>query len=245
MLLSQPILVPCPRALSYGSAFGHVCSLTCILLKSCNGLNARVFQIANVGFFDVDGKTASRAASVGTMFIHGSRTGGGGTHYLGRGEGGHLNLAITVTTVDQLQQPTKEQCTSSCGQTLDEPRAVVAVSGTSTVCDHTCADLGDKVGGRFGSLSCGAGNPEVYGGHCRRCFVDVDQARLAESALLREAERREEDGLGGGQHVIMCDTMRPPDSASCSSRCGSKSDTVSATTWATIETTCSQTEISA
>ncbi|CAM9729877.1 unnamed protein product [Scytosiphon promiscuus] len=92
----------------------------------------------------------------------------------------------------------------------------------STVCDHSCGSE-ESGGWRFGGRSCGAGDEDRYGSHCRLCYVDADEALKAERLL--ESQQRQA-GHDGGQHVVMCDTMRPPESPNCSLKCATKLDTI-------------------
>lgn len=112
--------------------------------------------------------------------------------------------------------PSSETCSSACGSSAETG----LLTGTSTVCDETCAV------GRFGSLLCGAGDAHKYGAMCRLCYTDLIQAHEMERSLRAIASDPHEDG-GEVQHVIMCDTMRPPEAAACSSKCSRKRNTVS------------------
>ena len=60
---------------------------------------------------------------------------------------------------------------------------------------------------------------------CRLCFVDVEEARRQEQSLA--LTRSDIEGGEEASHIIMCDTMRPPEAAECSDKCGRKKDTVS------------------
>ena len=60
---------------------------------------------------------------------------------------------------------------------------------------------------------------------CRLCFVDVEEARRQEQSLA--LTRSDIEGGEEASRIIMCDTMRPPEAAGCSDKCGRKKDTVS------------------
>lgn len=114
-------------------------------------------------------------------------------------------------------------CKEACGMSADPMFA--AHGSMSTVCDRTCdPGLG---GARFGGFMCGAGDPQKYGDHCRVCYLDVDEARRADS-LIRNGDHA---GVGkaaaDSQHVVMCDTLLPAPPAVCSAKCAMKDDTVS------------------
>ena len=77
----------------------------------------------------------------------------------------------------------------------------------------------------------------LYGEECRTCYTDEVKAVEAERRLrlsdLGESDDGDEDraqanGDRYGEHVIMCDTLRPPSSPDCNSKCRIKLDTVSA-----------------
>ena len=90
---------------------------------------------------------------------------------------------------------------------------------------------------RFGGYLCGAGNATLYGESCRTCFTDLHEAQEVERRLrLGEAvgmnDIDSEDALDDlaeerGMHVVMCDTLKPPPSPSCTRKCHVKTDTVS------------------
>lgn len=210
-------------------------------------------KIANVGFLDVDPNTVGKALASETMFIHGSLTGGGGTQFAASdrstavaaaaAQAAHSEETTTTTpTADQQSTVTRTmeasmdpgddaasgdfsaftaECRAECGS------AVLDGEGgglfMSTVCDHSCASEESGGGWRFGGRTCGAGDEKRYGSHCRLCYVDADEALRAERLL--ESQQRQA-GHEGGQHVIMCDTMRPPESPNCSLKCATKLDTV-------------------
>lgn len=98
-------------------------------------------------------------------------------------------------------------CKEACGS---DAAASSLVRGTSTVCDPTCTASGS----RFDGYLCGAGDSETFGAMCRMCYIDVAEAREAESKLA------------AGLHVIMCDTKRPPAAVECSDMCRLKKNTV-------------------
>ena len=107
-------------------------------------------------------------------------------------------------------------CNAACG---GEHAAGLPV-GTSTVCDDTCAGKST----RFDGFLCGAGDTDRFGSMCRLCFVDGEEARRQEQSLA--LTRSDLEGGKEASHVVMCDTMRPPEAAECSDKCGRKKDTV-------------------
>lgn len=150
------------------------------------------------------------AVASNTLFIHGSISGGGGTQF--------LNPAKLAGRPGRMGKGSIYQCKEACGR----PNYELSLVGTSTVCDRTCDAPGSS--GRFEGLLCGAGDAEEFGIHCRLCYTDVAEARKAEEAL-RSDNRTAETGVRG-KHVIMCDTLRPPQAAVCSEKCARKVDTV-------------------
>ena len=159
----------------------------------------------------------SDAVAGHTLFIHGSKVDEG-------------NLASLKATKDERKQTIASTrhlsdhtatpppgCNAACGSKDTTGLPV----GTSTGCDVTCA--GESP--RFGGFECGAGDSETFGFMCRLCFVDVEEARRQEQSLA--LARSDMEGGQEASHVIMCDTMRPPEAAECSSKCGRKEDTVS------------------
>lgn len=169
-------------------------------------------QISYVGYEHVDHTTVSDAVAGQTLFIHGSRVEEGNLASLRATNYGRTSATATGR---RLSDDTHSVCHTACGSadTAGLP------AGTSTVCDDTC----DGESARFGGFLCGAGDSAKFGSMCRLCYTDVDEARREEQslALARPAGDQE------ASHVIMCDTMRPPDAADCSDKCGRKEDTVS------------------
>lgn len=190
------------------------------------------------------------------MFIHGSLTGGGGTQYVSdhtravaaaaaAAAAGSLHSSGEAVRVMASSEeaggggggPSVAECRAECGG----PVAIATTeeggrqaggggngddngkSGLYTVCDHTCASI-LRGGWQIGGQSCGAGDEGRYGSHCRLCYKDASEALRADRLLESRARQA---GHEGGQHVIMCDTMRPPESANCSPKCATKLDTVS------------------
>lgn len=187
------------------------------------------------------------------MFIHGSLTGGGGTQYVSdhtravaaaaaAAEAGSSHSSGEVVRVMTSSEKAAgggspvAECRAECGS----PVAIAATgeggglvggagnddngkNGLYTVCDHTCASI-LRGGWQIGGQSCGAGDEERYGSHCRLCYKDAGEALRADRLLESRARQA---GHEGGQHVIMCDTMRPPESTNCSPKCATKLDTVS------------------
>lgn len=166
------------------------------------------------------------------MFIHGSMSGGGGTQFVSDHaravaaaaalERGETTTAATAessrlsSVAPGESRPGAAGCQPECGGAVRE-------GVLSTVCDPVaCSSAG---GWRVGGMLCGAGDEERYGMGCRQCYLDNDEALRAERLLESQARQ---SGHEGGQHVIMCDTMRPPQSTNCSKKCATKLDTVSA-----------------
>ncbi|CAN0206206.1 unnamed protein product, partial [Ectocarpus sp. 12 AP-2014] len=81
------------------------------------------------------------AVAGGTLFIHGTPNDGG------------VNMAGSNELA--------ERCTVSCGFRFPNAHAVMAPSGTSTVCDRSCY-AGGRDGARFGGHLCGAGDVAIY-----------------------------------------------------------------------------------
>lgn len=173
-------------------------------------------QIANVGFIDVDRNGVSDAVARGTYFIHGSSTGSGSQKFA---HGAAVTLAHAFATVENREgQPL---CKAACGLMLSSGKNE---DGMLHVCDPSCAP-GDQ-GGRFDGYLCGAGDSATFGEGCRTCYTDQAKAAKAEEEL--RLDEGPGDSARHGRHVIMCDTLRPPSSPECSSKCSIKPDTVSA-----------------
>lgn len=167
-------------------------------------------QISYVGYEHVDHNTVSDAVAGQTLFIHGSMVDEGNLE--------SLKATKKATATGRRLSAHSSVCQAACGS---QDAAGLPV-GTSTVCDNTCT--GDS-SARFGGFLCGAGDSERFGSMCRLCYVDVEEARKQEQSLALERS-----SVGGEQvasHVIMCDTMRPPEASDCSDKCGLKKDTVS------------------
>lgn len=207
-------------------------------------------QIANVGFLDVDPLTVGNAVASETMFIHGSLSGGGGTQFVSERAREAAAAAavsrgglVSTTAAESLKLAGSSVATAAAGS--QPPSATVGCrpecgsagsgGGPSTVCDPEGCSAADGGSGRVGDGLCGAGDEERYGGHCRRCYMDADEAIEAERVLERQAGQA---GQEGGQHVVMCDTLRPPQSTNCSLKCAAKVDTVSIIHAAQVETCC-------
>ena len=174
-------------------------------------------QIANVGFMDIDRKGIADAVAKGTYFIHGSSTGSGSQKF--------AHHAADVLAHAFVRADTREDqplCRSACGR--PPSWGGVDEEGMSHVCDPSCT-LGHQ-GVRFDGYLCGAGDPMTFGEGCRACYTDEGMAREAE--LLLRSDESQTDSDRHGRHVIMCDTLRPPSSSECSSKCSMKLDTVSA-----------------
>lgn len=186
--------------------------LLCFQLN-CPWWEWRLCQIANVGFLDVDNRTVLNAVASDTLFIHGSLTGGGGTQHLAK-KSSKVKSEISVL---KEERNVDDVCKASCGTN------VLAIDGASTVCDETCDSTG-RYGARFDGLFCGVGDPDTYGTHCRLCYNDLDAARRQELAMINDNRT---DANSHAQHVIMCDSLRPPEAADCSPKCAMKLDTVS------------------
>lgn len=122
---------------------------------------------------------------------------------------GHQPLHETVAS-----EPLEGSCSSACG---NQDTQGLAPLGTSTVCDKTCA-----IGAPYDDYLCGAGNPEKFGSMCRLCYTDVDEARKVELDLQVDSV----DGNETKKHVIMCDTMQPPELDDCTDECARSEDAV-------------------
>ncbi|CAM9733800.1 unnamed protein product, partial [Laminaria digitata] len=179
-------------------------------------------QIANVGFLDVDGRAVSRAVASDTLFIHGSLTGAGGSMFQAKGAA-DASLVQSLRASPSQGGVAVDGCTAFCG---------MGGTGASTVCDRSCRG-GVNLRARFGGWMCGAGDAAEYGPHCRTCFTDVEEALAAEEEneeVEKMLEMGGQRGRGQGRRsphrVIMCDTLLPPPSPACTSKCHMKSDTV-------------------
>lgn len=161
---------------------------------------------------DVDQPTILKAVESDTLFIHGSRTGGGGSMFKTEAIAGDVSKALGS---GGRRGVASENCKGACGAADPE----FAAQGRSTACDRTCYP--GQGGARFGGFMCGAGDAQRYGSHCRVCYHDVDEARRADNFLP--------GGNGAAAdswHVVMCDTLLPPQPAVCSAKCAMKDDTV-------------------
>lgn len=164
-----------------------------------------IWQISNVGYEHVDHESVADAVSTKTLFIHGSHVDDGNVASIRA-----TKTEATGRRVLKVEEDSDIGCQTVCGGT-----ASGLPSGTSTVCDKSCAD------GRFDGYLCGAGKSSKFGASCRLCYTDVVEARKVERVL-----RAGEDGEGEAKHVIMCDTMRPPEAEECNEKCSLKQDTV-------------------
>lgn len=165
-----------------------------------------------MGYERVDKNAVSDAIAGQTLFIHGNSISGRiinpveGTATISAG-----TSHVTLVPLDQNDEPL---CESPCG--ID---VVGLPQGTSTVCDPSCSSYED----RFGGFLCGAGDAIKYGAMCRLCYTDIATAMEAERQIMASHGDSESEPT----HVIMCDTMRPPEAPGCSDECNIKKDTVS------------------
>lgn len=170
-------------------------------------------KISNIGFMDVNAHTVGKAIESDTLFIHGSLTGGGGSMF-------NVRAARDTSRALELLGRSKpiDKCTAACGSST----SISSEVGVATVCDRSCRP--GEYGPRFGGLNCGAGDPERFGEECRMCYNNLTVAKEAEAQLAQKnAVRR----VGFAQeHVIMCQTLLPPPTSACSSKCMKKADTV-------------------
>lgn len=214
----------------------------CPLPLSLTPTGRRGAQIANVGFLDVDPLTVGNAVASETMFIHGSLSGGGGSQFVSdraraaaaatalAKSGGKISTqaaeSLRLTGSSVAAANTAVGCRPECGSSADS--AGSADGRPPTVCDPVGCRSAAATEGWSGLIDggkvCGAGDEERYGSDCRRCYVDTGEALEAERLLESQARQA---GLEGGRHVIMCDTLRPPQSTNCSLKCATKVDTVS------------------
>lgn len=194
-----------------------------------------------MGFLDVDAPTVGNAVAGETMFIHGSLTGGGGTQFSSPRTKAVATAAAAQSRLAAASPPNRlgeggepfpphspaaADCKPACGSPPageGEGEGAMSMSmSMSTVCDRaSCSSPG---GWLVGEEQCGAGDEDLYGRYCRSCYLDEHEALQADRLL--EAQARQA-GHEAGQHVIMCDTLRPPQSADCSRKCATKVDTVS------------------
>lgn len=109
-----------------------------------------------------------------------------------------------------------DNCTRTCGSSASRNE------WTATVCDRSCSP--GEHGPRFGGLNCGAGDTKEFGENCRTCYNDLAKAKEAEEQLVQRNALR---GVGLTQeHVIMCETLLPPPTSACNSKCTREVDTV-------------------
>lgn len=186
-----------------------------------NALSVRyTSQISYLGTEHVDKSIVSDAVAGHTLFIQDSKAEDKTI--------GSINIASELPSKGQPEaftshQPLREtvapeplewSCLSACG---DQGTQGLSPPGTSTVCDKTCAR-----GAPYDGYLCGAGNPYMFGSMCRLCYTDVDEARKVE----RELQAGSVDGNETNKHVIMCDTMRPPELDDCADECARSEDAV-------------------
>lgn len=168
-----------------------------------------------MGFDHVNHDSVSNAVASNTLFIHGSRV----------DEGNIASLKATEESADRsgslrATAEARSGCFSACGGGDDSGLP----DGLSTVCDDTCAGSG----ARFGGFLCGAGDADKFGETCRLCYTDVYLANQMQAKLMKSTDVLEGEET---RHVIMCDTMRPPEALECSDHCASKKDTVRKIEW--------------
>lgn len=185
-------------------------------LPACPRCSTHPCQISYVGYEHVDHSTVSDAVAGQTLFIHGSRVDEGNLASLDATKHERLQAFASGRRLSDDTETPPPACNAACG--IDVAGLPV---GTSTVCDDTC----DGASARFDGLLCGAGDSDRFGPMCRLCYVDVGEARRQEQSLA--LMRSDVEGGPEASHVIMCDTMRPPEAAECSEKCGLKKDTVS------------------
>lgn len=163
----------------------------------------------------MDNRTVGNAVASDTLFIHGSLTGGGGTQFLAKKTSKENEAPQRRPGVGDGED---EVCKTPCGTT----NTMLGIDGTSTVCDDSCDPTG-PYGARFDGRFCGAGNATVFGSHCRVCFYELEAARRSELALQGGSDSPD---AAHEQHVIMCESLRPPEAVDCSMKCAMKTDTV-------------------
>lgn len=161
-------------------------------------------QISNVGVAKVSSDAVTDAVAGDTLFIHGSSV-----------SGGSIDTRREASDHVAEQPEPKLMCESACGKEM-----LGLPEGMSTVCDATCS----VEEARFGGFLCGAGNTRKYGAMCRMCYVDLDVAIQADRKLRVSSDHQ---GDSGAMHVIMCDTLKPPQVSGCSEECSRRKDTVS------------------
>lgn len=153
-----------------------------------------------------------KAVESDTLFIHGSPT---------NGSGSMSKAKATINTSHALELLGKnmpsDKCTAACGGS-----SVSRMGWTASVCDRSCST--GEHGPRFAGLNCGAGDTLKFGENCRVCYNDLAKAKeveeeLAQRNALREMELTQE-------HVIMCETLLPPPTSACDSKCMMEVDTV-------------------
>lgn len=159
-------------------------------------------QISNVGFLDVTETAVVKAASEGTLFIHGSVNSGGSV--------------ANLVAQRQIRTQTLTDCTSVCGS-VGASRLPVEMSA---FCDPTCSPKWSAGGPRFGGHLCGAGDVSWFGSSCRLCYTDQDAALAADLALASP------DAESSDLHVVMCSTTKPPADVRCSPGCKKTDDAV-------------------
>ncbi|CAM9459802.1 unnamed protein product [Scytosiphon promiscuus] len=206
--------------------------------------------ISYVGNEHVTQATVSDAVAGQTLFIHGKRVDGatvpaaakaGSSNIVAdkrrvkrdrkrrhRRRRRRLAAAASVATAEKGAGQPVAACSSHCGAGSDNRGLLPA--GTSTVCDATCVADGAGNVGSFSGLLCGAGDPKRFGSACRLCYVDLDEAREAE----RRGPRKSSLTFFGAeshvqpppqqQHVVMCDTMRPPEAKRSEENAGRGTD---------------------
>lgn len=117
---------------------------------------------------------------------------------------------LRETVVPESLEPS---CLRACGDRGTQGLPL----GTSTVCDKTCV-----IGARYGGFLCGAGNLEKFGSMCRLCYTDVNEALRVE----RDLQAGSIDGSETNKHVVMCETMQPPELEDCTDECARSEEAV-------------------
>lgn len=166
-------------------------------------------QISNVGFYDVSDDVVLSAFAADTLFIHGSSKSGGRVWNIGEtGDGTELSVSA-------------EGCNTAC---LTRSKHA-PFSDVSTVCDATCLSNNPLYESRFRGYNCGVGNPSKYGEGCRRCYMNRSEALVADESMATADTSTSQPDI----HVVMCNTLKPPEAMTCSKPCDDDQDSVSYT----------------
>lgn len=111
---------------------------------------------------------------------------------------------------------------NECHMACENAEMLEKDSFISRVCDATCLNNNSWMSFRFNGHNCGAGDSSKYGKSCRLCFTDQQAALDADHVFTSSNGNLSTSH----DHVIMCDTKRPPEAIDCSTVCKNNRNTV-------------------